>query len=302
MAELFDLAISWDWEYDREFIAVVERELHIRSLKFFSISHHNTHEVVRKIQNRQLVFEAYLDRAAETDENFAAVARAIRKTPARLVNPPEAVHHAADKATMHLEFLTRGIHVPFTIIISPYAKKKDVELSLTDLAHLGRPFIIKPANTTGGGTGVILGAETLKDVIESRQHHKNDKYLLQEKVEPRTLDGHRGWFRVFWILGQVLPCWWNDLTHIYAPVTSHQLRKHHLRPLLTVTKKIHDVCDLDFFSTEIAITPAGQFVVVDYVNEICDMRPQSMYVDGVPDDVVKAIGRQIARLLQSTAR
>ena len=51
---------------------------------------------------------------------------------------------------MHLEFITNGLYVPYTIIISPYNKKKELELSLSELARLGRPFIIKPANTTGG--------------------------------------------------------------------------------------------------------------------------------------------------------
>ncbi len=75
---------------------------------------------------------------------------------------------------------SHGIETLYTIIISPYNHKREVELSLSELAQLGRPFIIKPANTTGGGIGVVTGAETLKDVLEARQHHKNDKYLLQE--------------------------------------------------------------------------------------------------------------------------
>jgi hypothetical protein len=200
---------------------------------------------------------------------------------------------------MHLEFLTKGINVPFTIIISPYTKKKEVELKLSDIARLGRPFIIKPANTTGGGIGVILGAETLKDVIESRQRHKNDKYLLQEKISPIPLDGQKGWFRVFYSFDLVLPCWWDDETHVYRMITKDEVTTYGLRSLFTITRKIWEVCHLDFFSTEIAFTREGKFVVVDYVNDICDMRLQSLHFDGVPDLVVSEICRRIARHLRT---
>jgi glutathione synthase/RimK-type ligase-like ATP-grasp enzyme len=299
MSDYFDLAVAWDWEHDGEFIRILESQMHAQRLLFYSISHHNTHEALRRLQKDDLSFGAFLDRASDADEKFLPLARFLQRTSTLYLNPPEAIHHAADKATMHLEFLSKGIPVPFTIIISPYAKKKEVELSLSDLAGLGRPFIIKPANTTGGGTGVVLGAESLKDVIETRQHHKNDKYLLQEKIHPVVLEGRKGWYRVFCVCGHPLPCWWDDRTHIYTMMTKADVVTHGLRPLLTLTKKIHEVCRLDFFSTEIAATADRNFIAVDYVNEICDMRLQSLHTDGVPDGVVHEISRRIARYLKS---
>jgi glutathione synthase/RimK-type ligase-like ATP-grasp enzyme len=301
MTEHFHLAVAWDWEYDREFIQLLESQIHAHELLFYSVTHHNVQEALKKFHKNELTFGAFLDRASDSDENFVPLAKRIRKAPTFVINPLEALHHANDKATMHLEFLTKGIEVPFTIIISPYNKKKEVELTLSDLAHLGRPFIIKPANTTGGGTGVILGAESLKDVIESRQHHKNDKYLLQERIKPIMLHSQKAWYRVFYIFGLVLPCWWDDETHVFKTITKSHMTDYGLRPLVTITKKIWEVCRLDFFSTEIAVTQDRKFVVVDYVNEICDMRPQSTHYDGVPNRVVVEICRRIARHLKTSS-
>lgn len=300
--DFFHLAVSWDWEHDRDFIELLESEVQAAGFRFYSISHHNTGETARRIQKGQLAFGAFLDRASEENEPFAAVARTIRKTAAEIINRPDAMARAADKATMHLEFLTHGINVPFTIIISPYTKKKDVELTINDLARLGRPFIIKPANTTGGGIGVILGAETLRDVIESRQHHKNDKYLLQEKIVPCMVQGRKAWFRVFSIFGETIACWWDDETHIYGILERNEIASAHLRSLVSTTRAIGGVCNLEFFSTEIAIRENGSLVAVDYVNEICDMRLQSKTPDGVPNAVVARICRRIARHLRSLPR
>ena len=280
MNEFYHLAVAWDWEFDRDFVRLLEHETHSRHLQFYSISHHNTQETARKVQRGELSFGAFLDRAGDTSEDFSHLSRVIRKTPAYFINPPEAIIHANDKATMHLEFLSKGINVPFTIIISPYNKKREMELKLSDLQKLGRPFIIKPANTTGGGVGVILGAESLKDVIESRQHHRNDKYLLQEKIRSGRMGERKAWFRVFHVFGLFVPCWWDDETHRYAPVTVEERDRFGLDDLTAITGKIREVCGLDFFSTEIAISSEHHVVTVDYVNDICDMRLQSSHATG----------------------
>ena len=295
MAEHFHLATVWDWEYDRDFVNLLERHIHNRHMLFYSVTHHNTLETLRRMQRHELSFGVVLDRAAETDENFSPLVRWVRRAPIELIHPVRLLRRAADKAVMHRAFVESGIDVPFTLIISPFARKRPISLSLRDLTSLGRPFIIKPAVTTGGGTGVITEAESLKDILESRQHHTNDRYLLQERIVPTELDGKRAWFRVFWAFGQVIPCWWNDLTHVYAPVTSRELERFRLRQLISITRRIHDVCLLEFFSTEIAVTEEGRFPVVDYVNEICDMRLQSRHPDGVPDDVVAAICGRLTR-------
>jgi len=111
--------------------------------------------------------------------------------------------------------------------------------------------------------------------------------------------GEKGWFRIFDVFGLILPCWWDDATHRYRMLTHSEIQTYGLRPLLTITRKISEVCRLDFFSTEVALTHAGSFVVVDYVNDLCDMRLQSKHFDGVPDLVVTEIARRMARHLKA---
>ena len=205
---------------------------------------------------------------------------------------------AADKATMHLEFLAHNIDVPTTIIISPYNHKQEIELTITDLAKLGRPFIIKPANTTGGGIGVVMGAETLKEIIEARQSHKNDKYLLQETIKPVVCSGRRGWFRVFYAFGDVIPSWWDDVTHIYSLLSEDDERQVDVERFKTITEHIHAICRLEFFSTELVCTDDRRSVAVDYVNEMCDMRLQSQFTDGVPDMLVRRIASRMMEYIK----
>ena len=301
----YDLGLIWNWMYDQEFLGLVVSAVRQRGMSALLIDHQNLSETYELLKNDDIHVRFVLDRASDEDERFLPLAQLLarrhtrsgNRPPVRIINPYEYMRRASDKATMHLEFLTHGLHVPFTIIISPYNHKREVELSLSELSQLGRPFIIKPANTTGGGVGVVLGAESLKDIIETRQHHKNDKYLLQEKVSPASLAERRAWFRVFYAFGQIIPCWWDDLTHIYEELTPAEEEGFGLQPLRSVTESIKQICDLEFFSTEIALTSGNTFVVVDYVNEMCDMRLKSLHVDGVPDSIVRSIASSLAGFL-----
>ena len=90
-----------------------------------------------------------------------------------------------------------------------------------------------------------------------------------------------------------MPCWWNDLTHIYEELTPKEEEAFGLQPLCSIATTIQQICGLDFFSTEIAMTPNEKFVVVDYVNEMCDMRLKSSHPDGVPDQVVFSVAEAL---------
>lgn len=284
--EHFDLAIAYTWEYDKDFVEAFKAEFLKKNLSILLISYDNLKEIEEKVRNNDLCFDFYLDRASDVEEEFEPLAKWVTENNVRVFNRYDYVNFAIDKATMHLEFITNGINTPYTIIISPYSEIENIELSLDQLAKLGRPFIIKPANTTGGGIGVVKGAETLADVLKARKNFQTDKYLLQKKIIPIKVDGKRFWFRGFYVLGKIFLCWWNDLTHIYDELTDDDIRKYNLYEMKNIVEKIASITKLDFFSTEIALTAENKFVVIDYVNDQCDMRFKSKHVDGVPDALI----------------
>ncbi len=287
--EIFDLAISYVWEYDVDFIELVEQILQNEGLTTFIIKEHNIAEITSRVRDRKLGFRFYLDRASDVDPAFEELARILTRRKTIIINPYKKVQHAIDKASMHLEFMNAGLNVPYSIIIPPHSELEEIRLTVEDLSILGRPFIIKPCNTTGGGIGVVTGAETLREILEERINNLDDKYLIQEKVYPSMLNGRRAWFRCFWAFGKPIAVWWDDLTHLYMDLTENEMNNYGLKKLLQKTRTIAKVTDLDFFSTEIVLNDKNIFVVIDYVNDQCDMRIKSKHFDGVPDTVVHQI-------------
>ena len=289
-----DLAIAWNWEFDGDFVHTIERECTLRGLSTWRIEDHNLAETVRLLAAGDLGFASFFDRASDADESYLILQRHVDRPGVLAINPRRLVVHAADKATMHLELITHGVNVPNSIILPPAREAADSGVSQADIERIGIPFVIKPANTTGGGTGVILNASSLARIDKARNDHPDDKYLVQETIRPVPLGGRRAWFRAYHAFGTIILCWWDDTTHQYSEVSPGDEAAFGLGGLRHVMEIIRRACRLDFFSSEIAITAERKFIVVDYVNEVCDMRRKSLHANGAPDAVVDTIAQLLA--------
>lgn len=288
------VCLASDWEPDRSFVEALESRLHGFGRDTFVVWPDNLDETVAAIRRGELRFSFLVDRASNTSPEFLALTAPLVEAAVPCLDTPQAMAWTADKATMHLEFLQAGIEVPHTVILDPVARRTGFPEVEAEIGVLGVPFVVKPANTTGGGIGVFDGASGWPDIERVRLLYPEDKYLVQQRVRPLERDGRRFWFRVFYACGDVHCCWWDDRSHVYAAVSRQERERYGLGRLEAVLRCIAQVCRLKLFSSEMVDTPEGRVVVVDYVNETPDLRPQSAFPDGVPDGVVGAIADVVA--------
>jgi len=232
----FDVCLATDWEHDRDFLSLLDRSLRSRELSTYIVWPHNLEKVLQALRSGSLGFRFVLD--------------------------PNTILWASDKATMHLEFISGGNRVPYTLIVAPF--------------------------------------NTAEDILSVRQQHKGDKYLVQERIHPLEKEGRRFWFRAFHVCGSLFVTWWHDLSHVYELLLPEQVERYALQPLFGMIADIAGICHLNFFSTEIVLDCGGQWVAVDYVNDSCDLRLKSRHADGVPDEVVHQIAERIAEFALSS--
>lgn len=289
MAQNFHFAIASDWEYDVDFVHLLENIARENGLNTFVVWPSNLENSTEKIENGEITFNFFLDRASDTSLEFLKLQNLMVERNVPVFDKWQNLKWAADKAIMHTEFIAGGIYTPHTILIPSFKSEEDVFLTEDMLSPLGNPFIIKPANTIGGGKGVIKEAKSIKDILQARQTFPSERYLLQKKIIPVEKNGRRFWFRGFYTCGLVQAAWWNDLTNVYDLITEEEFEEYQLHALFQVIEKIAGVCKVNFFSTEIALGEDGQFTAIDYVNEVCDMRLKSRHFDGVPDEVVEKV-------------
>lgn len=290
-----DLGIAWKWEYDNDFVHIVNKKCLQNNIQSYIIHKDNLDETKDKLHSEAIKFNSFLDRASDEDNDFTPFIESIRErcNDCWFLNDTDHGTKISDKSIMHFELAHAGINVPFTIILPSFQEKPEIDLSAIE--KLGNPFIIKPAKTSGGGIGVIKNAKTEKDVEYARRSNPTFSYLLQQHITPTCLDGKRAWFRGYYVLGEILLCWWDDQTHLYNTLSKEDEDRFNLHELRSITQKIGMISSLDFFSTEIALDQAGRFIVIDYINEICDMRLKSRHYDGVPDDIVHEIAGLIVK-------
>jgi len=291
-----DLVLLWEWEFDEDFIRILDRKCEQFRIQSYVIHPYNLAETETKIRANQFHARYFYDRASDANPQFEPVIRHLLRSGARPLNDPEQLNISLDKAVMHQQLQQQGVHVPYTIVLSP--TRDWTKIKIGELIRLGEPFIIKPA-LGGGGVGVELNAKTLFDIVKAREGKAREKFLLQEKVLPIRFGDRRAWFRIYYICGKAISCWWDDLTHIYHRVTPEEEKVYGLIRLEHEMMKVAAVAKLQFFSSEIAIVDRETFVVVDYVNDQCDMRLKSRFADGVPDDVVDEIALHIVATIDA---
>ena len=292
----FDLCLAWSWEYDADFIDALERACHARLVSVYQALPTNLEFTLAALESGDLRFCAFFDRASDADESFKPLVTWAEHHAHTYLNRYHTARRAWNKASMHYQVVTAGLEAPWTVVLPSLAEQP--ELPPVDLSPLGGSFAIKPVHG-GGGVGVVTGANSWEQVLSARLEVPEDMYLLQAQVEPVQLDGRSAWFRLLYCLGEVYACWWDTTTHIYTPIESAEIERYALHPLRSIPHTLAGLCQLELFSTEVALTPQGRFLVVDYINDPIDLRPQSKAAEAVPDPILKDLVQRMADYLSN---
>ncbi len=289
----YDLCLLWTTEHDAGFVELLDTACRARGLSLLQITPVNLERSCEELAAGRLAFRALLDRASDEDRAFLPVVDWALRHDVYRINPLEQARRSWDKAGMHTAVSER-LPTPVTFYLPPYSS--DPELPELDLGRLGPTFVIKPAHG-GGGQGVVTLANSIEQVTQARQEQPDDMYMLQSRVVPCRLAGRPAWFRAIYADGKVYPSWWDFDSRSYVPVTVAQEAHFGLEPIRQITNTLAAICELQLFSTEIAIDLDNQFIVVDYVNDPIDLTLASKQTDGVPDDIVVFIADDLASLV-----
>lgn len=286
----YDLIVLWDWEYDEDFVAQLLQSARKKHLKALAFGPKEIEAFAALYEDEAFSCRAIVDRASDVHTGLSLLLANLNSRGTALINDPHAMAWCRDKATMHLELLNIDVRVPYGIIVS--TEDHPESMHILALSKLGTPFVIKPSEG-GGGEGVMLNAASTHDITSALKTSETGKIILQQKVIPKLIGSHRGWFRVFHIMGKIIPCWWDDQTHLYSHVEADELESALLQKIIDTVLRIASISHIEFFTTEIAVDQNGDLLVVDFVNEMCDMRLKSRHTDGVPDEVAADIVEEI---------
>ncbi len=295
--EVYDLAVFWEWDYDKNFVTLLQKYISSNGLRTLLIDPTNLPAIEKSLLSQEIIFNWYLDRASESDPRFLNIVHICENMGIEGINPAESVLKALSKSYMHRLLLNREIPLPETLILPSYAAKP--ELPFFTLADIGIPFVLKPSNG-GGGEGVHLGLTELSQVAEFRKEFPESEYLVQQTVIPKIVGKVPVWLRVFFVCDEIFFTFWNPETKLFYHTHPVELDPSIIKILSSIMQEIAKVSKLRFFSTEIALKPDNAPIVIDYVNDPVDLRPKSFHKDGIPDEIMEEISMALLKFLVIT--
>ena len=280
---------------DDFFIHRIQQHCAEARLNFFLIEPSWVDQFFEAVKTRKIWSRVLLNMHSEhhlPDDIYHKLVKLVAEQKTYVIDPPDKALAAFDKARLHPQLIAAGIHVPYTVIV-PVEQSNSFELTEEQKLALGTPFVIKPSMGYGR-KGLVMDATSEKDIARSITAWPDPNYLLQKRIIPRDLNGFPSYFRVYYVFGQVWFAWWNCYKDNYRLVTPQDAQEHNLKPLEEIIRRIAALTGMNFFSSEIAQTDAGAFVVIDYMNDQCHMLSQSANSQmGVPDEIVAGIARQL---------
>jgi hypothetical protein len=219
------------------------------------------------------------DRAGDVYPEALRISDWAEALGSRVINPVRGTLLARDKASLHELLVRHNLPVPSSRLFRADSPIEEL------VWGCGRYLVLKPERS-GGGEGVRIqewSEETLRSSMNSRPQ---ETWLLQEHVEPAVIAGRRAWFRVFHLFGDIRICWWDNRTHIYDFLPECEVNTMGFNDLEMLGMKIGACFPMQFFSTEIVYREDGKPVIVDYLNDPCDLRSKTDVYDGVPAELL----------------
>ena len=296
--ETFDLGIAWGREQDNDFVEGLNNYAIKEGLRPYLLHGYNFFSSLKNITENKLIFRFFFDRSSDDNSIFGHLADFLKGKDVIFINHPDNAKKSTDKFRMHLRFNSHDMPVPKTVLVDPQEDRKTLELKIK---YISKPFVLKPADGSCRN-GEIADVHSLDDVIKLKEQYKDARYIAQEKILPKNLENKPACFRIFYSYGNIAFCWWHPVTHTYDILSLEEACALGVYNIRYLTKKINQICKLDFFSTEMVMKNDGELVIVDYVNDQPDMRKKSKFNDGVPDEIVNKAIKNIVSFVKTKTK
>jgi hypothetical protein len=287
------LWLLWEWTEDSPLV----EELHSRAAReLLHVQAYSPAEFsqfdVRSLETRRP--SLLWDRAGDIHPEAQRLADWAEAWGCRVVNPARGTLLARDKGLLHQLLHRHQLPVPDTHFLQSHATPDEIAWVR------GQYLVLKPVRS-GGGEGVKIQVWDEDALLQAMHSRPGVTWLLQEHVEPAIMAGRRAWFRVFYLFGEVRVCWWDNRTHVYAYLPEKEVDLLGLGELITLGKAIGATFPMQLFSTEIVCRQNGKLVIVDYLNDPCDLRSQTRVPDGVPELIINWILDRIFQIAQTNS-
>jgi hypothetical protein len=239
------------------------------------VNNNNVERMLEEAETGRFRPHVYLDLSSRPDDPFEKLLYAAHRAGAHTIRNPDHTQWVL-KSQSHPKLLEAGLPLPPTVILK--SDEPDRELTAQERAAIGDQAVIKPSFGEAA-KGCVVGVEpTLERIRQARDYERKFDWLIQRMITWTHFGDRPAYLRAYNVCGHRTLMWWakEKSQDAYDLLSWDDLRKYDLAGAVEILDKLADVTGMDFFSTEIAITKESgpdRFVLIDYVNDQCDMDP-----------------------------
>jgi len=233
----------------------------------------NVKKMLEDVEAGRFRPNVYLDLSSRPDDTFEKLLYAAHRAGSHTIRNPEQTQWVL-KAQSHPELVQAGLPLPPTVILK--SDDPDRELTAQERAAIGDRAVIKPSFGEAA-KGCVVGVEpTLQNIRQARDYERKFDWLIQKMMSWTRLGDRAAYLRAYNVCGHRTLMWWaqDNSPTAYQLLSWDDLRKYDLMGAVQIIDRLADLTGMDFFSSEIAITKEtgpDRFVLIDYVNDQCDM-------------------------------
>jgi hypothetical protein len=268
-----------------------------RGLSCLLVNSSNVERVLAEVGAGRWRPGVYLDLCCRPGDAFEKLLGAMSNAGSKVLCDP-TVRDWTVKSYSHPRLQAGGFRVPATVIIK--AAEGDRELTPEERALVGERCVITPYYGVAG-RGAVIGVEPTRQAIaKAREFDRKDDWLVQRMITWGRCGEREAYLRGYNVLGHRTLMWWSE-GRGYSNVTWDDMRQYDLMCALELVERVGRLTGLEFFSSEIAIvgeagsvSPEERFVLIDYVNDQCDIDPQAQPSRSPPEDWVRWVCGRLA--------
>lgn len=272
-------------------LKLLHRAMAARGLSILLVNKHSVEWATQRVRAGRLHPIVFLDLCSRPGDHFFELLKMMAGAGVYTICHPDQIRWTL-KAFAQGELEKAGLPVPPTVVLQK--TQHDRELTESERAIVGERAVIKPSYGVAG-LGVVVNAEpTQAAIAAARDYDRKDDWLIQKMVRWGGIDAEKphadrrpAYLRAYNVLGYRSLMWWSN-ERGYSRLTWDDFSRYNLAGVLKLTDRIAELTNMDFFSSEVAITSddpedPNRFVLIDYINDQCDIDPSADPKRSPPD-------------------
>lgn len=224
--------------------------------------------------------------------------RSLKEKNCLVVEDADDVRIYADKA-LQLSYLKRAaLPVPRYFVINGMKGNRYQDATSRHFTQ-GSTWLARPAMGMNHHPVVINTRAPIQQALVKAGCNPGRRMLIYKYYKPLTKGNRVLSFRIWYLFGHVVPCWYKHGDHLPAMLKPGDISSSLIARLVNLVTKISEITLLDWFVTDLVVTNGrkGERVIIqEPANALAGFGPGMKRLRSLPHEVIRIAANRIVEV------